>query len=78
MQRRIVFSAHALEVMHGRKISRRDVRTALDNHDTSYPGTHRTRATVVKVGTASGERRLCVVVDAKQERVVVTAYWAAA
>ena len=75
MSRRLIFSTHALEEMQEREIKRRDVRTAVNNHDTTYPGTHKTRPTVVKVGTAPDGRRLRVVLDAKKERVVVTAYW---
>jgi hypothetical protein len=74
--RRLIFTPHVLDAMREREISKKSVRTAVDNHDTTYPGTHRTRDTIVKVGTASDGRRLCVVVDAKKERVVVTSYWA--
>ena len=76
MSRRPIFSKHALEEMRERQITKRDVRTVINNHDTTYPGTHKTRPTVVKVGTAPDGRRLRVVLDAKKERVVVTAYWA--
>jgi Domain of unknown function (DUF4258) len=75
-RRRLIFSRHALREMRERKISKREVRMAVNNHDTSYPGTHKTRPTVVKTGTAPSGRRLRVVLDAEKERVVVTAYWA--
>lgn len=74
-KRVIFFSKHALDEMKERKITRRDVRTAVKNHDTSYPGTHKTRPTVVKTGTAPDGRRLRVILDAEKERVVVTTYW---
>lgn len=76
MGRWLIFTKHVREGMADRNIKKGDVRTAADNHDTTYPGTHKTRETIVKVGTASDGRRLCVVVDAKKEHLVVTAYWA--
>jgi Domain of unknown function (DUF4258) len=69
-----IFTKHALEEMKLRRVTRRDVRAALDNHDTTYPGTHPTRPTVVKIGTARG-KRLAVVVDETNLRRVVTSYW---
>lgn len=72
---RPIFTTHALEEMELRGVSKQHVRTALDNHDTTYPGTHKTRETVVKVGTTADGRRLAVVVDKTKPRVVVTSYW---
>jgi hypothetical protein len=62
--------------MERRRISEEDVEAALANHHTSYPGTNRGRATIVKVGTGvDTARSLCVVVDVAREYVVVTAFW---
>ena len=74
--RRLIFTKHVLKGMRLRGITRNDVRTAVKNHDTTYPGTHPTRETIVKVGTTSNGRRLAVVLSLPKERVVVTSYWA--
>lgn len=75
MRRRPIFTKHAKDEMRVRKITPRNVRTALDNADTTYPGTHRTLPTTVHVGTADDGRRLCVVTSDRNPRLVVTSYW---
>lgn len=73
---RIHFSDHVVEDrLRQRGITRADIRTALDNADTSYPGSRPKRGNLVKEGVASDGRRLCVVVKERYEHVVVTAWW---
>lgn len=73
-RRKLVYSNHALEEMGLRGISKEDVRVALENHDTSYPGMGRKR-TIHKIGTAPSGRRLNVILAEKPSNLVVTAYW---
>lgn len=75
MFKRPIFTHHAKDEMRVRKITQRDVRTALNNADTTYPGTHPTLPTTVHVGTAGDGRRLCVVTSDRNPRLVVTSYW---
>jgi hypothetical protein len=71
----LIFTDHARLNMERRGIEEADVRRVWDNHDISYPGTNPKRDTVVRVGTARNDRRLCVVVDEGKPRLIVTAYW---
>ena len=73
--RGLIFTDHARLNMQRRGIEEADVREVWENHDIAYPGTHPRRATVVRVGTARNGLRLCIVVDGKRPRLVVTAYW---
>lgn len=74
-RRKLIFTKHALDQMSRRQIKKKDVEMAAGNHHTTYPGTHNGHTTLVMVGTGTGARTLCVVVDRRRRRVVVTAYW---
>lgn len=72
---RLVFSEHATRAMHRRQISVADVRAALENRHTTYPGTNPRADTLVVVGTVTNGRDLSVVVRVEQPSYVVTAFW---
>ena len=72
---RITLSGHAKQQMQRRSITSQDIRSALANHHTTYPGTNPKGDTVVVVGTCPGGRDLCVVVSNDERTFVVTAYW---
>lgn len=75
-RRKLVFSDHVvLDRLQQRGITRKDIRTALENSDTSYPGSRPKRGNLVKEGIAPNGRRLCVVVKEKRQHVVVSAWW---
>jgi len=61
--------------MRRRVITAQDIRAALTNQHTTYPGTNPKGDTVVVVGTCSDGRDLCVVVPSEERTFVVTAYW---
>ena len=72
---RLRLSNHAKLQMRRRGVAVEDLRSALANSHTSYPGTNDSGDTVVKVGTTSGGRDLCVVVRLQDHTYVVTAFW---
>ncbi len=72
---RITLSSHAKLQMKRRSITAEEIREALSNSHTTYPGTNRKGDTVVVVGTSPGGRDLCVVVDQEDRTFIVTAYW---
>lgn len=73
-RRRLVFGDHVVkDRLKLRGITRGDIRTALDNADTRYPGSG--KGNEVREGIAADGRRLCVVVREKKPHVVVSAWW---
>lgn len=62
--------------MQKRGITRRDVREAIKNADTTYPGSRPKRGNnLVKEGVAPNGRRLCVVVKESRQHIIVSAWW---
>jgi hypothetical protein len=72
---RISLSTHAKQQMQRRSITVEEIRSALTNSHTTYPGTNLKGDTVVVVGTCPGGRDLCVVVAEEDRSFVVTTYW---
>ena len=75
MLNRPIITDHAKSNMARRAVTEAHVREALAASDITYPGSNKDRETMVKEGLCQDGRRLCVVVDKKKPRVVVTAYW---
>lgn len=61
--------------MRERRITRRDVRNALNNQTAERPGNNRWRTTVVIEGTAMNGRPLCVVVEEEDRERIVSVFW---
>jgi hypothetical protein len=74
MAARLIYTPHAIEAIEERGITRNELEAVWNHPQTSYPGNHRKRSTMVRVGVGSAGERLCAVVDQTQPRVVVTAY----
>ncbi len=75
-RRKLHYSDHFVEDrLKQRGISRKDVRSAMENADTSYPGSRPKRGNRVIEGIAPNGRRLCVVVKEKHPHVIVSAWW---
>jgi hypothetical protein len=76
-RRRLTYSDHVvLDRLARRSVKKRDIREALDNADTSYPGTRsKSGKNLVKEGLTNDGRRLCVVVKEQRQHIVVTAWW---
>jgi hypothetical protein len=76
-RRRLTFSDHVVRDRLARRgIKKRDIRQALNNVDTSYPGTRKKSGkNLIKEGLTNDGRRLCVVVKEQRPHIVVTAWW---
>ena len=73
-RRKPYYSDHVVrDRLKERSITRKDIRCALENADTSYPG--KWRGNLVKEGFAPDGRRLVFVVKEKSQHVVVSAWW---
>ena len=72
--KRPILTDHARQNMERRGISEADVLAVMDNHHTTFPGTHQKNNTVVLVGTGTDGTGVCVVVGKRKRHLVITAY----